>query len=177
MLLLFGCGFIFELVQVGDYVVWVIWFVCFVYIMFVQDQLVMCVEQEFGWNYFYQFVFYFVYVFVWCQFCVVGDVEDMCVYCYYWFVECGVEYYVGGFVFDIWQCFQCFVIVWYFIVMFFQQDCVGGDYVFCFGVEQFDGGDVWFQVIFVECKDFCWCVGDWEQLVCGFVDVDVGGLC
>lgn len=139
-----GGGFFFVVVQVVDYVLWVIWFVCFVYVVVMQDQLVVCVEQEFGGDYFDQQVFYCVDVFVRGQFGVVGYVEDVGVYCYYWFVEGGVEYYVGCFVVYVWQCFEGGVIMGYFVIVVVDQQCVGGDYVFCFGVEQFNGGDVFF---------------------------------
>lgn len=94
--------FLFEFVEVGNQVVLVLWFVCDVGVVVMQDQLVMCILVEFWCYEFDEFVFDFVYIFVWCNVGVVGDLEDVCIYCDGGMVEGCVEDYVGGFVVDIW---------------------------------------------------------------------------
>lgn len=130
----------------------------------------MCVLQEFFWCEFFECCFDGLYVFVWCEFGVICDVEDMCVDCDCWLVECGVQYDVCCFVVDFWQVFECFVIGWYFVVVMFEQDLVCCDYVFCFGVIEVDCFDVFGDVFFVKCDDLLWGVCDWKYFLYCFVD-------
>lgn len=114
-----GVDFIFVFVKIFNQVGVVVWFVGNVGIMFMQDQLVMIVDFKFGGDYFQKFFFYLFNVFVRGELCLIVDVEDVCVYGDGWLVKGGIQYYVGGFMVYVGQCFQCCFVFWYFVIVLF----------------------------------------------------------